>query len=63
MAVKEKACSKCRTIYEGNKCPHCGDSAFSEGFKGEAVIFNAEKSIIANSLKINHNGRVAIKLK
>jgi len=61
--MKEKACLKCKTIYEGDKCPHCGDSTFSDSFKGEAIIFNTEKSIIANSMKVNHKGRVAIKTK
>lgn len=60
---KEKACLKCRTIFEGEKCSHCGETAFTEGFKGEAVIFNPEKSIVANKLEINHKGRVALKTK
>jgi len=61
--VKPRACLKCKTIFEEEKCPHCGDTAFTESFKGEAVIFNPEKSIIAHNLKINHKGKVALKIK
>ncbi|MEI7718241.1 MAG: transcription elongation factor subunit Spt4 [archaeon] len=61
--AKEKACSKCKTVYEGVKCPNCGDTVGLEGFKGEAVIFNAEKSIIANNIGIKSNGRFALKIK
>lgn len=63
MASKEKACLKCRTIYEGPKCPNCGETVFSDSFKGEAFIFNSEKSIIANSLKVSTKGRIALKTK
>lgn len=61
--AKEKACSKCRTIYEGAKCSNCGETAGIEGFKGEAVVFNADKSIIAHNLGIKANGRFAVKTK
>lgn len=61
--AKEKACLKCRTIFDGEKCPHCGETVFTDAFKGEAVIFNPEKSLIANNLKINVKGRVALKVK
>jgi RNA polymerase subunit RPABC4/transcription elongation factor Spt4 len=61
--VKEKTCLKCKMMVEGDKCPNCGETAFSEGYKGETVIFNPEKSIIAHNLKINAKGRFAIKTK
>lgn len=61
MAKKEKACLDCRTIYEGEKCPSCGSNASSDGFKGKVHIFDAEKSEIANNMKINKNGEYAIK--
>ena len=61
--AKEKACLNCKRIYEEGKCPNCGESVFTESSKGEAVIFNPEKSIIAQSLKVNSKGRFAIKTK
>lgn len=61
--AKEKACLKCKIIFEGEKCPNCGETIFSDSFKGEAVIFNPEKSIIAHNLDVKIKGRVAIKTK
>lgn len=61
--AKEKACLRCRTVYMGDKCPQCNETAFSDSFKGEAMIFNAEKSVIGRKMKINANGRYAIKVK
>lgn len=61
--AKERACLKCKTIFEGDKCTNCGDSAITEGFKGEAIVFNPEKSLIAHHLKISSKGRFAVKVK
>ncbi len=59
--VKEKACLNCRTIYEGDKCPTCGDTTASDTFKGRIHIFDAEKSEMAENMKIKHKGQFAIK--
>lgn len=61
--AKEKACLRCKTIYEGDKCTNCGDGAKTDTFKGEIVTFNAEKSIVGNNVGIKSNGRFAIKVK
>ncbi len=61
--AKERACLNCRTIFEGSKCPSCGESIFSENFKGEVEIFNHEESQIARNMRIVRNGRHAIKTK
>lgn len=61
--AKERACLNCRLIFEGSKCPHCGESVFSESFKGEVEIFNAEESLVAKNLRINKKGKYAIKTK
>jgi RNA polymerase subunit RPABC4/transcription elongation factor Spt4 len=61
--AKEKACVKCKTIYTGEKCTNCGETAGIDSFKGEAVVFNAEKSIIAHNIGIKSNGRFAVKIK
>jgi RNA polymerase subunit RPABC4/transcription elongation factor Spt4 len=60
---KEKACLNCKAIYVGNKCPRCGETPASDSFKGKVYIFNAEKSEIANKLKIYKEGESAIKTK
>ena len=61
--TKEKACLSCKTIYEGEKCPACGETPSSNAFKGRVQIFNAEESIIAKGMKVNKNGEYAIKSK
>ena len=60
--AKEKACKNCKRIYEGPSCPNCDRKEVSETFKGKIEIVNAEKSELAQHLKINKNGRYAIKL-
>jgi RNA polymerase subunit RPABC4/transcription elongation factor Spt4 len=61
--AKEKACTKCKTIYSEGKCPNCGETVGIDSFKGEAIVFNADKSIIAHNLLIKSNGRFAVKIK
>ena len=63
MPKKQKACLNCRTIFEGNKCPNCGETPSSDSFKGRVHIFNQEKSEIAENMKINDKGEFAIKTK
>ena len=63
MAKKEKACLSCKKIYEGDKCPTCGESTSSETFKGRVYIFNTEDSKIAKNMKIDKKGEFAIKTK
>ncbi len=63
MAKKEKACLSCRKIYEGTKCPDCGESTSGENFKGRVYIFNTKDSQIAKNMKINKKGEFAIKTK
>ena len=59
--AKEKACLECRTIYEGDRCPKCDSTNSSDAFKGRVHIFNAEKSEVAENMRINKNGEFAIK--
>ena len=50
-------------IYEGDKCPGCGSSEFTESWKGRVIIINPEQSQIAKKMKINKKGVHAIKTK
>ena len=63
MAVKEKACLNCRTVYFGDKCPSCGETPSSETFKGRIHIFKSDKSEMADKMKIHSEGEFAIKSK
>jgi len=63
--TKPKACKQCRTIYEGSKCPNCGNpsSESTESWKGKVMILNPEQSEIAKQMKLSKKGTFAIKTK
>ena len=62
--AKQKACKICNTIYEReNKCPRCESKESIESFKGRIVVFDPEKSEIAQKLKLKEKGNFAIKTK
>jgi len=61
MVKKAKACLNCRKVFEGDKCPDCGESATTESFKGRVYIFNTEDSKIAKNMKVVQKGEFAIK--
>lgn len=60
---KQKACKICKTIYEGDKCPECGNQEYTDDIKGRVQIIDAEKSEVANKMKIAKKGLYAIKIK
>ena len=57
----KRACKQCNTIFEGDKCPNCGSTEHTEGWKGISIIINPEESEIAKKLKINKKGVYAIR--
>jgi DNA-directed RNA polymerase subunit E" len=59
--VKQKACKICKLIHEEDKCPKCGSSEKTEGFKGKIMVLNPEKSEVAKRININEKGEFAIK--
>ncbi len=63
MAKKEKACKKCRTIFEGQKCPACESVEFTDSFKGKIAVLNPELSEIAQKLKLTSKGTFAMRLR
>ena len=58
----QKACRKCKTIFEGQKCPKCGSDEHSDSFKGRIVILKPEESEVAKNLKFMEKGTYAAKL-
>jgi DNA-directed RNA polymerase subunit E" len=58
---KQKACKVCNTIYDGEKCTNCDSREGTESFKGKVIVLNAEKSELAQKLKLNKAGIYAIK--
>ena len=61
--TKERACLNCKIIFEGDKCPICHESSFTESFKGQVSVFNPDESEIAKNMKIRQKGQFAIKTK
>lgn len=60
---KQKACKNCKIIYEGDRCPKCGNKDSTESWKGRVIILNPEQSEIAQKIKIKEKGTYAIKTK
>lgn len=59
----EKACKKCKTFFEGSKCPKCGSEEFTDSPKGKVVILKPEESEIAKNLKLNEKGVFALRIR
>ncbi len=59
-----KACKNCRYIIEqGNVCPACQSTDFSDKFNSQIIIFDAEKSEIARKLGAKIAGKYAVRIK
>lgn len=58
----QKACKKCRAIYEGKACPQCGSDESNDSFKGRLIVLKPEESELAKNVKITKKGAYAIKL-
>jgi DNA-directed RNA polymerase subunit E" len=59
----EKACKKCKLIFEGTKCPKCGSTEFTDNFKGRIVVLKPEESDVAKNLKVTEKGAFAVKVR
>ncbi len=59
----KKVCKKCRLFVEGQECPLCHNSNFTETWKGRITILSVEKSEIAKKVGIEVKGEYAIKVR
>lgn len=59
----KKACKTCKRFVDGQECPNCKTSNFSNNWKGRIYIIDANKSEIAKKLNITTKGEYAIKVK
>ena len=59
----KKVCKKCRIFVNGQECPLCHMSSFTETWKGRIMILDAEKSEIAKKIGIEVKGEYAIKVR
>ncbi|MEM3374520.1 MAG: transcription elongation factor subunit Spt4 [Candidatus Woesearchaeota archaeon] len=61
--VKEKVCKNCKIFVEGEQCPICKESNFTNTYQGKLYIIDANKSFIAQQLEIKEKGKYAIKIR
>lgn len=61
--MTEKACENCHRIVEGDVCPVCNESSFSEEWRGYAIIINPENSQIAEKMDVDTPGRYALRVR
>lgn len=60
---KGKACRSCRKIIEESntdKCPNCGNNAFTTFWRGYVVVINPENSELAKKMGISAAGKYAL---
>lgn len=58
----ERACKKCKAIFEGSTCPKCGSKEHVDAYKGRMIIINPEQSEVAKQVNIKDKGEYAVKL-
>lgn len=58
----KKACKKCKIFVKGPECPVCHGNIFTTNWKGRMMIFDTEKSEIAQKIGIKEKGEYAIKV-
>ncbi len=59
----KKACKVCKAIFEGDKCPICGNKEATSEWKGRVIVFDSEQSEVAKKLNVSKKGTYAIKIK
>ncbi|MGD1835578.1 MAG: transcription elongation factor subunit Spt4 [Nitrososphaeraceae archaeon] len=59
---RELACKKCKALTIGKVCPMCNSTELSKDWSGIIVVFDADKSQIANILDIKAPHKYALKV-
>lgn len=61
--MKKKVCRTCKIFVEGELCPVCKKSAFSESWQGQVTIMDPTNSQIAKQMGFVVEGDYCIKVK
>lgn len=61
--MKRKVCKKCKIFVEGDDCPICHSSNFSNNWQGKIYVNDVNKSEIAQKIGHKIKGEYAIKVK
>jgi len=60
---KKKVCKRCKLFVEGQTCPICSGSSFSNNWQGRLYVKDVNQSIIAEKIGLKVKGEYAIKVK
>jgi len=60
---KKKACKTCKLFVEGDTCPQCKGSSFTNTWQGRLFINDVAKSLIAEKISVKVKGEYAIKIR
>ena len=61
--AKKKAWKKCKVFVDGEQCPICKNSSFTNNWQGRLFITDVERSMIAQNVKATVKGEYAIKVR
>jgi DNA-directed RNA polymerase subunit E" len=61
--MKKKVCRNCKMFVEGDVCPVCKTSQFSNNWQGRIYILDPNKSEIGKKIGITVKGEYAIKVR
>jgi DNA-directed RNA polymerase subunit E" len=61
--VKKKVCKNCKLFVEGESCPQCKTSSFTNSWQGRLYITDVQRSMIAEKVGMKIKGEYAIKVR
>ena len=61
--MKRKVCKACKLFVEGQICPACKGTAFTESWQGRIHFIDPKKSTIAQKMGVQEKGEYAIKIR
>lgn len=59
--MKKKVCKKCKIFVDGNECPVCKGTQFTQNWQGRVTILDSDKSEISKKIGLKQKGEYAIK--
>ncbi len=61
--AKKQACRKCKLFVEGDACPSCASTSFTNSWQGRLYVVDVSKSLIAEKIGVKMKGEYAIKVR
>jgi RNA polymerase subunit RPABC4/transcription elongation factor Spt4 len=61
--MKKKVCKSCKIFVEGDICPLCKKTSFSNNWQGRISFLNTKRSKIAHEMNVDSKGEYAIKVR